>query len=175
MCSPYRQLQESRRARVDTDSLVDLMPSASRNRPINGDGLGGPVAPRRGKVGKVDQAFTKLGMTVIGTFDHSDRHSMVGLVQQFDRVAGAEFAVGVDRQVRAGAGGVGETLDETGVTHPETEFEAGNPRFGDSQQCTADPPALAYKAVGEVDTGDGEVLAERSRLGAAPSTAPHHS
>jgi hypothetical protein len=122
------------------------------------------VAPRLGQVGKIDEAFPQLRLTVVGAFDDTDRDLVVGSVQKFDRVAVADVPLGVDRQVGAGPGGLGEAFDETGVTHPYTEFEARDPGFGDAQQGAADPPALTDDAVREVDSGDGEVVAEGARL-----------
>jgi hypothetical protein len=93
-----------------------------------------------------------------------DRGQAVGGTRDArDRVAGADVTSASNAEVHAEAAGFVEPLHERGVAHPDAELEAREFRLRDLERHRSNRPHLADDRGCEVDTVDGEVLAERRR------------
>ena len=99
---------------------------------------------------------------MVGAFDRADGDTVVGALEQRDRVAGAHIARMLDGEVGAWPGGVREPVDESGVSHSHTELEAGHAGFGHPKDGGADLPALADDRGVRIGAGDGQVFSEGS-------------
>src|ERR671912_227945 len=102
-----------------------------------------PGAPAVREALEVRKRWQQLRMAVVGAFDRADGDTVVGALEQRDRVASAHIARMLDGEVGARPGGVREPVDEGGVSHSHAELEAGHAGFGHPKDGGADLPALA--------------------------------
>src|SRR5580704_4412660 len=111
------------------------------------------MAPRLGQILEVEQPAEQLGVTVVGPLDHPDGDTVVGPVETLDGVTGGDVARRFDSQVGAGPGCPGEAVDKGGIAQSQPELVARDPRFGDPEGDSADPPAFTDDGGGRVGAG----------------------